>query len=1092
MDRPSGKPNVQEWPLFGARALRGIWSLIAGFCWVMAAPLPVSAAPVVVHETVALEGQPAPGGGPGETFGSLLESRPRVNASGDIAFIAPVLGIRPDGSPVSTLFLKTTRGLQRLAQEDTLAPGLDAPPFGVLSYLALNDAGSVAFLSQRGVTEAIFSNASGAWHRVADTLDAQPAGLRFQSFSSVATNFGFPLLLRSTETPEVLFPAESRTPSPGVLGFGLWTADADGWDPQALFRAWNPPPALPPEETLETLTQWGFGGEPARRSIFHGYLFPRGDPPVFTNLSVLWTRDRRGPLTVLVRSGDRVPAAGPELHFGDFSYPSVNGLGTVAFGASLVSEASGRTQSIFAGPTDALQLIVRDGDDAHRSDGTLVGNLAAVDRPRLNAAGQILFQAGVTDRPALLRWTPGQRIELVAMFGDSWPGAPAGWSIGHFQGWNFNAAGRVAFFADLLIPDQTTPAAGLWITDATGTPTLVAIGTSEPPTLTAPPGVTLLIDSVPPTPAVEPSGGTDGLHRILSDRHGVAIAGRRPDGLTGIFQASVDPDTVQPPDESFRLVRISPGMWAPVESSSPDEATLAHSVPLFPEDGLQARTDKDWTDARLRLEIEENLSPDNDLLGLDRRSIDRQTIAISDGSPVISHLGRPLGSLTRPGPGILEVRFDPQATTEGVRALIRTLAFGARRGVANTLLDDARHTEPTRRLRLRITDAGGRSTEGTQSVRIPSTAGLAFEGHGLDHQLWADGNRGSSQVTLRLQLLLTDGTRLTIGCAPTAADVQWVPHVAAENFRIESAGGTPCATASMTFSRLGGFPSLVRLHSWEALHVLRRERPLLDIFTQGPNNCIFTLLEFWVTSVSQPSPLVRREPAQHLARALTASGAPSDLLSGPYSLRAWMDRSDEGRRLIRLYEQHTGELVTLLLGNFGLLTEALSVVREFVPGLREFLAGNGARAVIREDMVAQLNRVCDQLAAAASPVLRQAIETERARFHHFEDFAGRSFTEWGLQLGLGSPATPFITASSPRLEPGAFTVEANRVNGQIYSLWRRPATRDGFWEAVTNGSVRVSDSTVELTDPAAPTAPQWYQVRALPTAVTGTAEVDSK
>jgi hypothetical protein len=1041
-------------------------------------------APVITREILALEGQPAPGGAPGETFGALLDARPRINRWGDVAFVAPVLGVRPDNTPVSVVFLRTAAGLVRVAQEDTLAPGLEGPLFGRFTHLALNDAGDVACLSRRSPTEAIFSNASGAWRVVADTLGPQASGLRFRSFSTVATDYRYPLLLRSSATAEVLFPAEAINRVAEEEGPGLWTADPDGWDPRALFVPGKAAPALPEPYLLNTLTHWGFGSDPARRSVFLGFLWPTGNEPVPTRGQTLWTSTGRGSLQPLARDGDRAPIPGSDVFYDELTHVSVNGDGDVAFATTLVPDGGNTDYAIVAGRPDALRVVARGGDPVNGPDGTPIGQLYYAGKPTLNAAGQILFEAGIPDRTALLRGSPGNRPEVVAIQGDAWPGAPSGWTLGPFATWNFNAAGRVAFVAEIVIPGNLEQSWGLWLTDAAGAPTLIALMALNPSAITPPAGVPVFSEGLPDATTDGLAGGSDGLPRFLGDDHGVVHVGRRPDQLSGLYLTHVDPDANPGRDETFRLTRITPGVTAPLEASDPASLTPAHAARLFGEDGLQARLDKDWTGARVRLEIEENLVPESDLLGLDPLGLERHQLAPGNSPSEITHQGIPLGTWSRPQPGVLVIDLGARATTEGLRGLLRTLGYASSRSLADTLRADPRHTEPRRILRLRITDAGGRLAEGTQVLVTPATTGLAFEGHGLDHRLWVSGNGDSSTVTLRLQLLLSNGARLTLGCAPAAADIQWIPNSAARNFTVETAAGAPCASATMTYSAVGGFPSIVRLQGWEALHLLRREEVLTHVFLEGPNACLMALLNAWIESqFTGPLPathrLTRPVPGS-VPPSPTPAPTPTDLQAGPYSLRAWMLRSTEGRRLIRLYEEHTGEVVTRLLADLGLLTDALALVREFQPALREFLAGHGARVIIRADMVAQLNRVWDRLATEGSPALRQAIEQERARFHGLQDFVGRSFADWGEMLGLGTPDSPFITVSSPRLESAAFHVEANRVNGLAYSLWRRNPDPDAAWEPVPNGLLRTADSTIQLTDPAPPATPRLYQVRTEP------------
>ncbi|MBL9127590.1 MAG: hypothetical protein JNL97_08085, partial [Verrucomicrobiales bacterium] len=104
---------------------------------------------VVRRETLALEGRPAPGGAEGETFGSLSHVRARVNASGEVVFVAPIRGVRPAGETVDGLFVHSQRGLTRLAQEDGRVPGTDGLLFGRLSRAAINDDGGLLVASER-------------------------------------------------------------------------------------------------------------------------------------------------------------------------------------------------------------------------------------------------------------------------------------------------------------------------------------------------------------------------------------------------------------------------------------------------------------------------------------------------------------------------------------------------------------------------------------------------------------------------------------------------------------------------------------------------------------------------------------------------------------------------------------------------------------------------------------------------------------------------------------------------------------------------------------------------------------------------------
>jgi len=171
-----------------------------------------------------------------------------------------------------------------------------------------------------------------------------------------------------------------------------------------------------------------------------------------------------------------------------------------------------------------------------------------------------------------------------------------------------------------------------------------------------------------------------------------------------------------------------------------------------------------------------------------------------------------------------------------------------------------------------------------------------------------------------------------------------------------------------------------------------------------------------------------------------------DLLANPYALRDWMRNSAEGERLIELYERHGGEIVRLVSTNAPLFNESVGMLREFMPGLNQFLSGTGVGAVIRPDLVDQVNRVWDTLAAAGSPELKEAIQAERAHFHGLQDFVGRSFAEWGKMLGWNAPSKPFLHISNPRREGTALKIEANHIAGQQFTLWSRAEEPGASWK----------------------------------------------
>jgi uncharacterized protein YbdZ (MbtH family) len=1039
----------------------------------------------VTNEVIALSGAPAPGGFPGETYGPLTYQPRVINARGEVAFIAPVLGIRADGTSVDAVFLRTSRGVIRIAQGDSPLPGLAAPVLGrELSHLSLNEAGHVAFISHDPVFgEAIVSNASGAWQVAAWTAAPTEEGIRFGEFSPLIHPEQRPLLLRSGPFPDLVFPALGG--GTATVGLGIWTVSADGWDPRPLFGYDLQAPDLGPSQTLESVTEMVMGAAPARRSAYHGELHRAGNIVHPTNQFVIWSGLGRGPIEVAARSGNLAPVGTPGVYYSEFLSPRVNAAGTMVFLAELFHNGSQIGRTVFAGVPGRFEPILRDGDRVRRADGSETGPFKYLTRCALNAAGQVLVQGAVDDKEVLVRWTPGGVATVVAESGKPWAGAPAGWSIRRFGYANFNASGRAAFVGDLDIAGAESQHYGLWVTDASDNPVLVALyGSAEGPFRgVAPPGVLVLDFAYSTYPF---AGGEDGLPRFLSDGHQILHSGMLANGSSGIFLGRIEPVVTGPPDETFELTRPTERTWASLDASDPTLGTLSAPALLFPDTAVLARADKDWSGARLSVEITENLAEASDLLGFDARALERQRVGPAPDISSIQYLGVTVGDIARPRAGLLEVTFRATATTDAVRGVIRSLAFGSRRSHAEALRVEARLVELPRQVKLRLTDAGGRAGEILRTVIFPRTTGLAFEGCHPDeagiYRSWDSDSGPTSLVTLRVQLVLDDGALLTLGCAPAAAAIQWFPH-AAGVFQLETRNGVPCGAGVLSIGTKGGFPSVVRLHTWEAMHILRREENLADYFNQGYGVCLGTFFNLWLASQFDGGAEASRPALASTGG--SASGLPRSITAGLYALRAWMRQSAEGRRLTALFEKHTGEVTGLVAGDFSLFNDTLTVLRQFLPGIQAFLAGTGERVSIRPDMIDQLNRVWDRLAARGSPALRQVLDQERVRFHGFQDFSGRSFAEWGTLLAWGTPESPFVIASNPRALPAGFRVEVNRADGQTYSLWRSASPAPQEWNVVTNASIRVLDQAVELIDPDPATSARFYRVRTTPSPTGG-------
>jgi hypothetical protein len=70
-----------------------------------------------------------------------------------------------------------------------------------------------------------------------------------------------------------------------------------------------------------------------------------------------------------------------------------------------------------------------------------------------------------------------------------------------------------------------------------------------------------------------------------------------------------------------------------------------------------------------------------------------------------------------------------------------------------------------------------------------------------------------------------------------------------------------------------------------------------------------------------------------------------------------------------------------------------------------------------------------------------------------------------------------VTVSSPLQAADGFHVQANRVEGLDYSLWRRSTKAGGLWERVADAGLRWLEATIHFLDPKPDSDERLYQVR---------------
>ena len=155
--------------------------------------------------------------------------------------------------------------------------------------------------------------------------------------------------------------------------------------------------------------------------------------------------------------GDSIPGAPVGTTFGFFnSVASLNNQGEVALNTILTGAGVAPTnnQAIFSNAGGTSSLVVREGDIAPVSEGSVFFSALSFSDPALNSQGEITFQADLTgdgvnlvNNRAIFTGGTGA-LSLVARTGDAVPGAE-GTVLFTFNSISLNDQGEVAFGAVL-------------------------------------------------------------------------------------------------------------------------------------------------------------------------------------------------------------------------------------------------------------------------------------------------------------------------------------------------------------------------------------------------------------------------------------------------------------------------------------------------------------------------------------------------------------------------------------------------------------------------------------------------------------------
>lgn len=498
--------------------------------------------------TVALSGQPAPGG-PGGVNYSNFPNAPVLNESGQTAFIGGITGPGVTSANNLGVWSEGAGSLALVARKGDQAAGASvAENFSSFNALTLNDAGETAFTGSLAGWSVTSSNDSGSWSEGSGSLAllaregsqaaGMPAGATYRSFADISTG---PSL--NDAGASSFFATVTGGGVTSTNDSGIWLGEVGALT--LLARTGTPAPGAP--------AGVNYGGffEPkpinnAGQTAFFAFL--TGTGVTTSNNAGLWSGGP-GSLALKARTGSQAPGVADGVNFAGLTSPALNGGGKIAFRGTLAGAAvtSANDSGIWSEGSGSVALVAREGNQAPGAPSG--AHFFSFDPPVFNDAGHTAFTASLTGGGVSPGSNQGIWLEqsgnlaLVARTGAQAPGAPAG---ANFNSFSFrrsmnspalNDAGQVAFLGFLAGEAVTSNNdLGLWATDVAGTLRLVF---RKGDALKVAPGDFRTVSGLG---FAYNTGNGDGRASGFNDRGQIAFRASFTDGSQGLFVTTVVPE----------------------------------------------------------------------------------------------------------------------------------------------------------------------------------------------------------------------------------------------------------------------------------------------------------------------------------------------------------------------------------------------------------------------------------------------------------------------------------------------------------------------------------------------------------------------
>jgi hypothetical protein len=382
------------------------------------------------YDTVAFQGNPAPGADDGATFGSSF-SGVTLNSVGQVNFknfigsdVTKDESLFTTPSPLSDIAIS----MFLTAREGYPAPGL---PAGTLytrvgaenltfSSAVLGNGGQVAFTSglggagtAAGNAHALFAGSPGGPTLVLSEGDPTP----YNGF-----NFGVPSNLNINPSGQIAFRSSLHSGANLYSNAGIYLAT-----PKADFSGYT-------VEKVANLRE-----SPSPSPVYHAYIgfsapslnaagevaFVGETGAAAPNAYLLVGRP--GKLVTVAHTGDTIPGTGVAPSF--FVDPLLSTNGAVTFAAGIADADGARNSAMFSGLPGKVKVVAREGDPTPAGPDTFFGDFAAlISRAgyMTNGHGQVAFSARLTGSgatpatsQALFATDRAGQLMLVARYGET-------------------------------------------------------------------------------------------------------------------------------------------------------------------------------------------------------------------------------------------------------------------------------------------------------------------------------------------------------------------------------------------------------------------------------------------------------------------------------------------------------------------------------------------------------------------------------------------------------------------------------------------------------------------------------------------------